>query len=244
MNHSNRRANSGETVRTVVYAVLIALVIRTVAYEPFNIPSGSMIPTLLIGDYLFVSKFSYGYSRYSLPFSLPLIPDRIFSKPPKRGDVVVFKKPPQNEIDFIKRVVGLPGDRIQVKNGLLYINGAPVVREPAGDYVIRDSDGRSTLYARFVEILPNGRRHHILEQSDKGFMDNTGVYTVPPGHYFVMGDNRDHSKDSRFQEVGFIPLRNMVGRAEFMFFSIDGNAWKIWEWLSTVRFKRIFSSIE
>jgi len=168
-------------VKTVVYAVLIALVVRTIAYEPFNIPSGSMIPTLLVGDYLFVSKYSYGYSRYSLPLGLPLIPGRILFREPQRGDVAVFKLPSDNETDYIKRIIGLPGDRIQIREGRLVINDRLVPRERVEDYVEREESGRIAIKARFVETLPSGRKHMIIEETDNGMLDNTHVYTVPPG---------------------------------------------------------------
>jgi len=235
-----------DTVVTIIYAVVIALVVRTVAYEPFNIPSGSMIPTLLIGDYLFVSKFSYGYSRYSLPFSLPLVPGRQFFTEPKRGDVAVFKLPADNKTDYIKRLVGLPGDKIQVVKGILHINGKAVGRQRVEDLIIRDALGNTRRIPRFEETLPGGRTHMILESDgDNGSMDNTGVYTVPEGHYFAMGDNRDGSKDSRFlNAVGFIPKKNLVGRAEFLFFSVDGSAWQFWRWGSSLRFDRFFEGIK
>ncbi|MFQ5765480.1 MAG: signal peptidase I, partial [Rhodospirillales bacterium] len=222
-----------ETGKTLIYAALIAMVIRTVAYEPFNIPSGSMIPTLLIGDYLFVSKFSYGYSRYSLPFGLPLIPGRIFFTEPERGDVMVFKLPTDNKTDYIKRIVGLPGDTVQLKDSILHINGTPVKRERVDDFVRRAGPGNYARTARYIETLPGGRRHYILELTDDTKFDNTPVFTVPEGHYFAMGDNRDRSRDSRFlDDVGYIPRENLVGRAEFLFFSVDGSVWEIWKWAS------------
>ncbi len=236
-----------ETVKTIIYAVLIAIVVRTVAYEPFNIPSGSMEPTLLVGDYLFVSKFSYGYSRYSLPYGLPLFPGRIFFTPPERGDVAVFKLPTDNKTDYIKRIIGLPGDRIQMINGILHINGQPVKRRRVEDYVTTTPWGGVRRLARFIETLPNGREHYILERSDHGELDNTGVYVVPPGHYFAMGDNRDNSQDSRvLSKVGYIPEENLVGRAEFLFFSTDGSSrlWEIWKWPSSIRFGRFFQAVE
>lgn len=234
-----------ELLKTVFFAVLIAVVIRTFAFEPFNIPSGSMIPTLLVGDYLFVSKYAYGYSRYSLPFGLPLIPGRIFAAEPQRGDVVVFKLPSDNKTDYIKRIIGLPGDEIQVAGGILHINGKAVERTPAGEYTVGDEhNGGGRHFHRYLETLPNGVTHPIIEISDTGPYDNTGVYSVPAGHYFAMGDNRDSSRDSRFLgEVGYIPFENLVGRAEFIFFSIDGNAFKFWEWYHTVRFNRLFNAI-
>jgi len=231
-----------ETIRTVVYAVLIALVIRTFAYEPFNIPSGSMIPTLLVGDYLFVSKLSYGYSDHSLPFSLPLIPGRVLFSEPERGDVAVFKLPSDSKTDYIKRLIGLPGDRIQVVKGILNINGEAVERRRVDDYVRRDGAGNIRRIPRFLETLPNGRSHYILEKSDQDRYDDTPVYTVPEGHYFAMGDNRDSSSDSRV--IGFIPAKNLVGRAEIIFFSIEGSAWKVWTWPWAVRFGRLFEGIE
>ncbi|MDD9877245.1 MAG: signal peptidase I [Magnetovibrio sp.] len=235
-----------DTLKTVVIAVAIAMVIRTVAYEPFNIPSGSMKPTLLVGDYLFVSKFSYGYSRYSLPFGLPLIPGRVWFSEPERGDVAVFKLPSDNSTDYIKRIVGLPGDKLQVKGGILHVNGKAVGRRHAGEHVERNEwSAQFQRIPRFIETLPGGREHYILEETDSGYGDNTDVYVVPEGHYFGMGDNRDRSKDSRYlDDVGFIPRENLVGRAEFLFFSVDGAAWKFWEWPSSLRLSRFFEGIE
>ncbi len=257
-----------ETVRTVIFAVLIAFVIRVFAYEPFNIPSGSMKPTLLIGDYLFVSKFSYGYSRYSLPWGLPVIGDRILASQPERGDVVVFKLPKDNKTDYIKRVIGLPGDTVQVTDGILHINGEPVKRRRVGLASYAGSFRQATEY---VETLPNGVEHRIWEDSDDKCWDNTPVYVVPEGHYFAMGDNRDHSADSRvFQDlssgewcpgksytevtiatpvtwdVGFVPFENLVGRAEFLFFSHDQSASLIkpWTWPMAIRYGRLFDGIE
>lgn len=233
-----------ELFRTIFYAVLIALVVRTFAYEPFSIPSGSMIPTLLVGDYLFVSKFSYGYSRYSLPLGLPLIPGRLLASEPVRGDVVVFKLPTDNKTDYIKRIIGLPGDRVQVIDGILHINGSPVRREPDGDFVVGNGLGITQAYNRYIETLPNDRRHQIIELSDTGPFDNTGAYVVPAGHFFVMGDNRDSSRDSRFlSEVGFVPMANLIGRAEFIFFSVNGDALRFWEWPRTLRVNRFFKAI-
>jgi signal peptidase I len=251
-----------ETASTVFYAILIALAVRTVAYEPFNIPSGSMIPTLLIGDYLFVSKFSYGYSRYSLPFGAPPIAGRIFFTPPERGDVMVFKLPADNSTDYIKRIIGLPGDTVQLKDGVLHINGVPVRLERVDDYVSRDLLGNFVRIPRYLETLPNGREHYILKvisptvrntdlRDDRDGIkasdvrNNTGEYKVPEGHYFAMGDNRDNSTDSRYlNDVGYIPAENLIGRAEFLFFSVDGPVWKIWNWGSTLRGERLFQGIE
>src|SRR6266699_1167174 len=227
-----------ETVTTVIYDVLIALVVRTVAYEPFNIPSGSMVPTLLVGDYLFVSKFSYGYSRYSLPFGLPVFSGRIFFHPPDRGDVIVFKLPTDNSTDYIKRVIGLPGDHIQMKGGNLYINDHLVQRRRIQDYLYQEGNGTVIPLAQYIETLPNGRQHLIIKMGDNGPLDNTPVYDVPPGDYFMMGDNRDNSQDSRvLSAVGYVPAENLVGRAEFIFFSTDGSApwWKVWQWPCAIR---------
>ncbi|MFQ5954664.1 MAG: signal peptidase I [Kiloniellales bacterium] len=232
-----------ETIQTIVYAVLIALVVRTVAFEPFSIPSGSMLPTLKVGDYLFVAKYSYGYSRYSLPFGLPLIPGRVFFSEPERGDVAVFKLPSDNETDYIKRIIGLPGDRVRVTGGVLHINGAPVRRQRINDYVRRYPYGRVVRMAQYVETLPNGRRHHIIEESDNARWDNTHEYTVPPGHYFAMGDNRDNSQDSRvLSGVGFVPALNLVGRAEWLFFSLDPER-PFWD-PRAIRFDRLFGGID
>jgi len=233
-----------DTVKTIVYAVLIAVLVRTFAYEPFSIPSGSMIPTLLVGDYLFVSKSSYGYSRYSLPFGLPLIPGRVMYESPKRGDVAVFKLPTDNKTDYIKRIVGLPGDKIQVRGGILHINGKPVKRERLGEYVYKDTRGIFHNTVRYKETLPNGVSHEILEESDNYPADNTPIYRVPEGHFFGMGDNRDNSQDSRFlMHVGYIPKENLVGRAEVLFFSNDGSFWQVWTWPWTLRFERFFDKL-
>lgn len=239
--------NIRETIKTVVYAVAIALAIRTVAFEPFNIPSGSMIPTLLVGDYLFVSKYSYGYSRYSLPFGLNLFPGRIFGRLPERGDVAVFKLPRDGTTDYIKRLVGLPGDKLQVVRGILEINGKPVERTAIDPFRLEDTLGNVAFAEQYLETLPGGRRHRIVELTDDGPLDNTPVYEVPDGHVFAMGDNRDNSLDSRVAAgVGFVPVENLVGRAEFLFFSVDGSArwWEFWNWPGAIRYRRLFQSVE
>ena len=243
---TKRRASGlWDTIKTVIYAVLIAVVIRTFAYEPFNIPSGSMIPTLLVGDYLFVSKFSYGYSKFSFPIPLPLFAGRIFFSPPQRGDVVVFKLPRDDSTDYIKRIIGLPGDRIQVIHGLLQINGQPVKIERTEDYVMHEPDGAGVRVPQYIETLPNGVRHPILKLTDEGALNNTPVYVVPPDRYFAMGDNRDNSLDSRTSNVGYVPVENLVGRAEFLFFSIKGGVhlWEVWKWPLDVRYGRLFQGI-
>ena len=208
--------------------VILALLLRTFCFEPFNIPSGAMIPTLLVGDYLFVSKFSYGYTRYSLPFSPPLFSGRVFSSHgPERGDVAVFRLPADTSVNYIKRVVGLPGDKVQMIHGDLFINGQMVPRRQVEDYVYSDG-GRSTVMHQYVESLPRGPGepmvdHRIIKFGDDGPFDNTPVYDVPQGYYFAMGDSRDNSLDSRsMPKVGFIPVENFIGRATFIFYSTDG----------------------
>lgn len=235
-----------ETARTIIYAVIAALIVRTVAYEPFNIPSGSMIPTLLVGDYLFVSKFSYGYTHFSLPWSPRLFSGRLFGKMPERGDVAVFKLPTDNETDYIKRIIGLPGDRIQVRNSMLYLNGELVPREQIEDFVYTDAAGQEQRVPQYVETLPNGKRYPTLDRSPNGLLDNTPVFVVPEGHYFGMGDNRDSSLDSRTQQVGYIPEENLIGRAETIFFSSNGTAhfWEVWKWGSAIRGSRMFTDVK
>ena len=239
----------GETFKTVVYAMLIAGLVRTIAFEPFNIPSGSMIPTLLIGDYLFVSKYAYGYSRYSVPFGIGPSGGRLLERVPERGDVVVFKKPKENQVDYIKRLIGLPGDHIQMIGGILHINGQPVGRERIEDFVVDrgDRDGNAVRAPQYIETLPNGVRHRIVEYyGDNGPADNTPEYVVPPEHYFMMGDNRDNSQDSRYLDaVGYVPAENLVGRAEVIFFSTNGSAalWEVWRWPWAVRYDRLLERI-
>ncbi|MEQ9589006.1 MAG: signal peptidase I [Parvibaculaceae bacterium] len=243
---SLREVAWAENVKTIAYALLIALLIRTFLFQPFNIPSGSMIPNLLIGDYLFVSKYSYGYSRHSFPFSPGLFDGRVLSGEPERGDIAVFKTPKDNRTDFIKRVIGLPGDEIQLRNSILYINGVAVPRERIENFISRDRFGNVEEIAQFQETLPNGVIYTTLDSRLNARSDNTGVYRVPAGHYFMMGDNRDNSADSRVpSEVGYVPLENFVGKAQVIFFSTDSSAriWEFWGWPSAIRWDRIFDGL-
>ncbi|KZB72835.1 MULTISPECIES: signal peptidase I [Thalassospira] len=242
--HKKKTGGLLDTLKTVFWAIVIALMVRTFAFEPFNIPSGSMIPSLLVGDYLFVSKFSYGYSKHSMPFSLPIIPGRVFESEPERGDVVVFKLPSDTSQDYIKRVIGLPGDTIQVKEGRLYINNKIIERERIEDYILTDGGGRSAAVPQYIETLPNGRVHRILEMfGDQGPSDNTEAFTVPDGHFFMMGDNRDNSADSRAfpSRFRFVPIENLVGRAEFLFYSKDSSQ-PVYD-LGSIRFDRLFQGV-
>ena len=237
-----------EAVKTVTYALVIAVVIRTFLFQPFNIPSSSMEDTLLIGDYLFVTKFSYGYSNHSFPWSPGLFKGRVWSAPPERGDVVVFRLPARPWEDYIKRVVGLPGDRIQMIDGVLHINGEPCKMKRIADFVRKTPYGYDEHVSRFLETLPNGVVHEILDnEPDKPGADNTQEFVVPPGHYFMMGDNRDNSNDSRIPDsgVGFVPEENLVGRADMIFFSTDGSAqvWEFWKWPWAIRYGRFFHAI-
>lgn len=234
----------GETVSVIVQALLLALVIRTLLFQPFSIPSGSMRPTLLEGDYLFVTKWAYGYSRYSLPFSPPLFSGRLFGSDPKRGDVVVFKFPPNPALDYIKRVIGLPGDRIQMRSGQLYINDQPVPREKVGEINNPDITEVDRPVDVYRETLPNGVAYDTLDLSPNSIGDDTREFVVPEGHFFMMGDNRDNSTDSRFS-VGYVPAENLVGRANIIFFSIAGGAspLEIWKWPTEMRPSRLFSFV-
>lgn len=234
-----------ELVKTAFWAVFLAMVIRTVLFEPFNIPSGSMKPNLLVGDYLFVSKYSYGYSRYSLPMGIAPFDGRIWESEPERGDVVVFKLPRDNKTDYIKRVIGLPGDTVQVRNGQLYLNGTLVPRELVGTSVDDVSFSQEIEVKVYRQTLPEGKSFLIYEENDHAPLDDTKVFTVPEGHYFMMGDNRDNSLDSR-ADVGFVPVQNLIGRAEIIFFSTNGSAqlFEFWKWPWTVRYDRLLDLID
>ncbi|MEM7523440.1 MAG: signal peptidase I [Pseudomonadota bacterium] len=236
-----------DTVRTVIYAVLIAVVFRTLLFQPFWIPSGSMKSTLLIGDYLFISKYSYGYSKHSFPWSLGPFSGRLFGSTPERGDVIVFKHPRTNE-DYIKRLVGLPGDRLQMKSGVLYINDVAAKQEKIGFFIEDIDPARTQCFERrevdgetrcvkeaYRETLPEGRAYTVLNADDnqRRDADNTKVFTVPEGQFFFMGDNRDNSSDSRIQGsrgVGYVPYENIVGRAEIIAISSDGPFYEVWNW--------------
>lgn len=228
----------------ITLAVLAALGIRSLFIEPYNIPSSSMVPTLLVGDYLFITKYDYGYSKHSFPLSLPLIPKgRIFASIPERGDVVVFKVPTDNKTDYIKRVIGLPGDTVQMKQGRLYINNQLVERTFINTET-HATEGGTHRYTRYIETLPNGRQHFIYERSDDMQADDTPPVYIPHGYYFMMGDNRDNSSDSRF--FGVVPFENLEGKARFLFYSNNGkgNAYEFWKWGDSLRLERFFTGIK
>jgi signal peptidase I len=238
-----------EIVKTIAIALFVALVLRIFLFQPFTIPSASMEPTLLEGDYIIVSKYAYGYSRHSAPFSPPVFDGRVFARAPNRGDIVVFKLPRDGRTDYIKRVVGLPGDRIQVREGVLYINGRQVRRVGAGTGQIQSPFGFERPVDRFRETLPNGKSYMTYDLGPDGEVDNTGVYTVPAGHYFMMGDSRDNSVDSRYPPdfgVGFVPAENLVGKAEMIVFSWNPEAslFQPWTWFTEVRPSRFFTPLK
>ena len=256
-----KRSETSETFRFLLKLAVVVLILRSFIFAPFSIPSESMLPRLLIGDYLFVSKWNYGYSRWSLPAGVPLIPGRIFGSTPTRGDVVVFRAPEVLDHDVIKRVIGLPGETIQMRQGTVYLNGKAIPKQRIADFTIpltanfnAEKCGAPFVdvlnniqicrYPRFRETLPGGRSYEVLDQAELPDRDDTGLYTIPAGHIFVMGDNRDDSGDSRFpapQGMGYVPLENVEGKAVVNFFSTDGDAeWlKPWTWVSAARWSRI-----
>lgn len=246
----NAREELAEFFKTALIAVILALLIRGFLYEPFNIPSGSMKPTLEVGDYIFTDKRSYGYGQYSFSLFYNLfmpVPyqGRIWSAPPQRGDVAVFWLPSHGQ-NYIKRVIGLPGERIQVRQGRLYINEQMVPREFIGVHEEKDDIRGTVVLREYRETLPGGAVHDIYEESDEDNLDDTPVYIVPEGHYFMMGDNRDNSQDSRVtNQVGPVPFENIIGRAEVIFFSTNGSAglFEVWKWPWAVRYERILGNI-
>jgi signal peptidase I len=256
------RSETSETLRFLLKLALIVLIVRSFIFAPFSIPSESMLPRLLIGDYLFVFKWNYGFSRWSLPGGVPLIPGRILGHTPTRGDVVVFRSPGPDDHDVIKRVIGLPGDTIQVTHGQVILNGKPIPKQRVADFVLPltpnfdaskcdtafqdvDAAGQPICrYPRFRETLPGGRSYMVLDQAEIPQADDTGLYTVPAGDVFLMGDNRDDSADSRFappEGMGYIPMDRIEGKAVVGFFSTDGSASLIkpWTWFSAARWSRI-----
>ncbi len=260
--NSGRTASSSddggmrETAKIIVQALALAMIVRIFLFQPFNIPSGSMKPTLLVGDYIFVSKLAYGYSRYSFPFGVVPFAGRVLASEPTRGDVIVFKLPSDNSTDYIKRLIGMPGDEIQMKDGVLHINGQAVPKTFVDDVVLtecgeRASSCRDARYRRSTETLPNGVVYTSFAMTQGGYMNNTRTYKVPAGHYFMMGDNRDNSTDSRVpmedRGVGYVPRENLVGRANVIFFSNTGDEtatlslFKPWTWPTGIRFSRFFS---
>jgi signal peptidase I len=248
MNVNKSKSNNSikELFKTLLIAGSIAIFFRSIFFEPFNIPSGSMIPSLLVGDYLFVSKYSYGYSKYSFPFGVVPITDRIFEKSPKRGDIIVFRKPGDETIDYIKRLVALPNDTVQVKNGVLYINKKMVERTKSNVGVMKNNFGDEKIFTQYKETFDGSNFHEIIEASDQDLFDDTIEFKVPDNHFFFMGDNRDNSRDSRSPEVGFVPKRNLIGKAQIIFFSHNSSAsiFEFWKWHKAIRFSRIGKAIE
>jgi len=236
-----------ENAKTLIYALFIALIIRSFLFQPFYIPSSSMEPTLLIGDRLFVSKYSYGYSKHSFPFSPNIYNKRLFKKKPERGDVIVFKTPADNRTDYIKRLIGLPGDEIQIINANLYINNKKVLSEKLNKELIINCGEKPISISAFKETLPNGKSYNIAYRKN-GSMQNTDKYLVPKNHYFFMGDNRDCSKDSRFlSSVGYVNFNNIVGKARMIFFSNDKKVSSIinfFKWNKSIRFNRVLTKIK
>lgn len=238
---NNNKESLGETIKSILWALLFVVLVRSFLYEPFHIPSGSMKPGLLEGDYILVSKFEYGYSRYSIPFAIPLIKERILDyKQLQRGDVVVFRLPSNPRINYIKRLIGLPGDKIKIENDILYINDKEIKREYVDEYL----DEKNNIYLqRYKEYLEN-KEINVLQDKTLLTREGDGDFIVPEGHYFFMGDNRDNSLDSRFIETGFIPYKNIVGEAKIIFFSKRDSLFKFWKLHKVIRFDRMFKVIK
>lgn len=237
-----------EIVKTIVYALAIALVIRVLLFQPFTIPSASMEPNLLVGDYLIVSKYSYGYSRHSIPFSPPLFEGRLFERAPKRGDVIVFKLPSDEKKDYIKRLIGLPGDRVEMRQGVLYINGEPVKRQTVASGTEQSPYGYERTVTQIRETFPGGKSFLTADAAETD-MDNTPEFVVPEGHYFFMGDNRDNSLDSRVGQdaggVGFVPAENLQGKAQVILLSWDqASLFQPWTWVTRARPERFFQLVK
>lgn len=233
-----------DTTKNLAIALVIAVLIRSFLYEPFHIPSGSMKPGLKDGDFIFVSKYDFGYTRYSFPFGFKIFDGRLFFRnKPKRGDVLVFRLPANPKINYIKRLIGLPGDRIQMKSGVLYVNDVVVPKDYIGETLENDDD-KNSLAREYKEKLDNGVTFSVLDKFENGNGDDTAVFYVPDNNYFFMGDNRDNSLDSRFRETGFVHEDNLIGKARMIFFSINGNLLKVWDWGNIIRFNRIFKKIK
>lgn len=244
---TRKKSSRLEYISVFVQAILVALLIRSFLFQPFVIPSGSMRPTLLVGDYIFVSKYAYGYSRFSMPYSPAILHGRVFAQQPKRGDVVVFSHVDAYDGErkaFIKRLIGLPGDKIQMRGGVLYINAQAVERHKLKQLDDYDITGRYGAVDCYVETLPNSISYNTLDVDPQMRGNNTQIFTVPANNYFMMGDNRDDSEDSRFS-LHYIPMEELIGRANFIFFSLSQNAhgFEFWRWHNTLRLNRIFTSV-
>ena len=236
-----------ENAKTLFYAFIIAIIIRSLIIQPFYIPSSSMEPNLLVGDRLFVTKYSYGYSKHSFPFSPPIFDGRLLSSKPKRGDVIVFKTPADNRTDYIKRLIGLPGDQIEFIDSNLYINSSEIIKSRISKKDLIFCGNKKLEVFTFEEVLPNGKKHIAVYSKNYSFQ-NSDLFKVPEKHYFFLGDNRDCSKDSRFlTSVGYVHEDNIVGKAQFIFFSSDksiGNIFSFWKWNKSLRLNRFFKKIE